>query len=219
MSPYDSNDKKAIAVPTLRRLPVYYYYLKGIEKSGRPFISCSHIAQDMNTTPIQVRKDLEAAGAEGKPKVGYSVSALICILENALGYQNTHEAFLVGAGNLGRALLGYTVFEEYGLKIIAAFDNNPSLIGTEVGGKPVLDVARLDDLVRRMNVKIGIITVPYEHTQQTADSMIAAGIKAIWNFAPVHIKAPENIIVQNVNMASSLAVLSNKLNEMEREEN
>jgi redox-sensing transcriptional repressor len=206
---------KKISVPTLSRLPIYYYFLKSVKASSRDYISCSNIAQNLDMTPIQVRKDLESIGASGRPKIGYEVKVLVKLIAETLGYNNVNEAFLVGAGNLGKALLGYTIFEDYGLKIVAAFDNNPEMIGQKVAGKPVFHIDKLNNLVARMKVKIGIITVSADKTQEVADLLVKAGIEAIWNFAPIHINVPEGIIVQNVNMASSLAVLSNRLREKE----
>ena len=208
-------DKKAISVPTLSRLPVYYYFLKSVSQSGREYISCSKIALALDMTPIQVRKDLESIGASGRPKIGYEVVAIKKLIAQTLGYNNTREAFLVGAGNLGKALLGYKVFQDYGLDIVAAFDSDKSLAGSEIAGKPVFSTDRFKELSGRMKIEMGIITVPAEKTQEVADMMVEAGIKGIWNFAPIHIKVPEDIIVQNVNMASSLAVLSNRLQEKE----
>ena len=210
-------EKRAISVPTLSRLPIYFYFLKSVAEQGREYISCSRIAENLELTSIQVRKDFESIGASGKPKIGYEVKILIKLIAVTLGYDNVNEAFLVGAGNLGKALLGYSIFDEYGLKIIAAFDTNPEIIGQEISGKPVFAIEKLKDLVPRMGIKIGIITVPSDKTQEIADMMVAAGIKAIWNFAPIYIKTPEDIIIQNVNMASSLAVLSNKLLKKEQE--
>ena len=209
--------KKPISVPTLSRLPVYYYFLKSITEQGREYISCSKISEGLGLTSIQVRKDFESIGANGRPKIGYEVKVLTKLIAVTLGYDNVSEAFLVGAGNLGKALLGYRVFDDYGLKIIAAFDTNPEIIGQNISGKPVFHIDKLKELVPRMGIKIGIITVPSDKTQEIADLMVAAGIKAIWNFAPIFIKTPEDIILQNVNMASSLAVLSNKLLKKEQE--
>jgi redox-sensing transcriptional repressor len=169
-------------------------------------------------TPIQVRKDLESIGAKGRPKIGYSKDMLEKLIAVTLGYENVSEAFLVGVGNLGKALLSYKMFEEYGLDIIAGFDNNTDLIGLKINDKPIFGINKFKELTDRMKIQIGIITVPAQETQWVADMMIEAGIEAIWNFAPVHIKVPKHVIIQNVNMASSLAVLSNKLKEKEQGE-
>ena len=114
---------------------------------------------------------------------------------------------------LGRALLGYSGFAEYGLNIVAAFDANDALMGTTKSGKPVMDLSRLPEICRRYKIQIGIITVPAEQAQSVCDLLIANGIRAIWNFAPTHLTVPDNILVQNENMAASLALLCKHLNE------
>jgi len=206
------NQIKAIPEPILRRLPIYYQYLKKISAETRQeFVSCTQIANDLTSIPIQVRKDLEITNAVGKPKVGYSVSDLIKAIEDFLGWNNTTDAYLVGAGNLGAALLGYPGFKDYGLNIVAAFDSDPSKVGAEIRGKKVVHIKKLPEMIRRMNVHIGILTAPADSAQGISDIMVNAGIKAIWNFAPLRISAPEGIIVQHENLASSLAVLSKRL--------
>ncbi len=124
-----------------------------------------------------------------------------------LGYGNNSEAVLVGVGNLGRSLLTYRNFKEYGLNIIAAFDNDPALTGTEHGGIQILDVRKVSDLCARLNVHIGIITVPAEAAQDVCDGLVAGGIRAVWNFAPVNLKVPDAVSVRNEDMAASLAAL------------
>ena len=160
---------------------------------------------------MQSRKDVAFTGIIGKPKVGYEVKELLETIENFLGWNNTNEAFLVGVGNLGTALMSYQGFKTCGLEIIAAFDVNPDKIGTEINGKKVLDIGKLGNLIKRMKILIGIITVPGDFAQKVADIMIENGIKAIWNFAPVRINVPEGVIVQHENIASSFTVLSKKL--------
>jgi redox-sensing transcriptional repressor len=203
---------RPIPEPTLRRLPVYYQYLKKMHDDNQlKYISCTKIGNDLNVLPIQVRKDLAITNAVGRPKLGYSVSELVDMIEDFLGWHNTTEAYLVGAGNLGAALLGYHGFREYGLDIIAAFDADESKVGTEIHGKKVIHVEKLPEMIRRMGIKIGILTVPAFCAQELADNMVSAGIHAIWNFSPVKVMAPPEVIVQHENLASSLVVLSKKL--------
>lgn len=203
---------KAIPEPTLRRLPIYYQYLKKVHSEKKSeYISCTQIGNELNILPIQVRKDLEVTEASGKPKLGYGVKELLCNIEDFLGWNNTADAYLVGVGNLGSALLGYQGFKEYGLNIIAAFDEDETKTGTEIRGKIVFHVRKLPEMIRRMGIKIGILTVPAHCAQNLANIMVDAGIHAIWNFSPVKIMAPQDIIVQHENLASSLVVLSKKL--------
>jgi len=197
--------------PTLRRLPAYHRFLKRLETQGRAVVSCTHIAADLALDPTQVRKDLAVTGIVGRPKVGYAVPALIAAIEHFLGWDNTTEAFLVGAGSLGTALLGYEGFREHGLQIVAAFDVDDVKIGQQIHGKRVLPLRKLSSLARRMHVRLGIITTPAGAAQEVADLMVEGGIKGIWNFAPASLKLPAGVIVENMQLSSSLAVLSNKL--------
>ena len=119
----------------------------------------------------------------------------------------------MGAGKLGQALIAYHRFDDYGLQIIAAFDNDESIVGRDIGEKPIFPISKMNDLCPRLGVKIGILTVPAEHAQSVCDEMIAAGILAIWNFTPVHLHVPDSILVQNENMAASLALLRKHLSQ------
>jgi redox-sensing transcriptional repressor len=156
---------------------------------------------------VQVRKDLAMVSSGGRPKIGYPRESLTDDISQFLGYDNTTDAILVGAGKLGQALLGYSGFDDYGLNILAAFDAKPASDRTE-DGKPILPMEELESFCRLNKILMGIITVPAAHAQEVCDKLIACGIKAIWTFAPVHLEVPANILVQNENMATSLAVLS-----------
>lgn len=203
---------RPIPEPTLRRLPLYHQYLKKMHNERNlDYTSSNQIGNDLHVLPIQVRKDLEITGALGKPKLGYDVVELIETIETFLGWNNISDGYLVGAGHLGSALLGYQGFKDYGLNIIAAFDSDESKVGKEINGIKVLHVSKLHNMIRRMGIKIGILTVPGSEAQELSDLMTRAGVKAIWNFSPVKIKAPEDVIVQHENLASSLVVLSKKL--------
>lgn len=206
-------EKKLVHVPepTLRRLPIYYHYLKSVLANGREAISCTHIGNDLNLDPPQIRKDLAYTGIRGLPKVGYQIEALLNSLETFFGWNRIDEAFLAGVGNIGKALLKYEGFQRYGFKIVAAFDNDPAMIGQSFCDVKVLHIDKLPNLCSRMKIRIGVIATPDSVAQRVADQMIEGGIKGIWNFAPASIKAPEGIIVQNENLAAGLAVLSKKL--------
>lgn len=200
-------EKKELSKAVLKRLPGYLNYLKGLSDENGVYISATALANALGMGEVQVRKDLAAVSSGGKPKVGYHRESLIDDIEQFLGYDNTHHAVLVGAGKLGLALLGYSGFDAYGLQILAAFDANPAIEMTD-SGKNVYPMDKLDAFCRANKVRMGIITVPAAYAQEVCDQMIAAGIKAIWNFAPTHLDVPEHILVQNENMATSLAVLS-----------
>lgn len=200
-----------IPLASLYRLPQYHYYLNELRDRGVTEVSCSVIGRELNCIPVQVRKDLQYAGAVGKPKTGYSVSELIGTIERFLGWSSTNRAFLAGAGNLGTALLGHEKFTHFGLQIVAAFDTDHAKIGSSIHGKTVLPVECLAELAQRMRIHLGIITAPAECAQAIADAMVKGGIRAIWNFAPLRLKLPPDIILQNEDIYSSLAALSWKL--------
>jgi redox-sensing transcriptional repressor len=196
---------------TLRRLPAYYHLLSELCAGGIQWVSCSLIGHELRLDPTQVRKDIECTGIVGKPRVGYSVAALSGWIEQFLGWNNAKDAFLVGIGSLGTALLGYERFRQFGLNIVAAFDDDPAKIGTWIHDKEILPVGYLPDLARRMRVRLGVIAVPAGSAQRVADLMVNSGIRALWNFAPMHVRAPESVIVQNEDLYHSLASLSFKL--------
>ena len=203
---------RSVSKQTLQRLPTYLSYLKSLREATK-YISATAIADALNMNHVVVRKDLASISSSGRPKVGYVREDLIGELERFLGYDNAQDAVLVGAGQLGKALLAYDGFVQYGLNILAGFDTDPLTVNTEVGGKKILPMDRLEDLCRRMKVRIGILTVPWEHAQAVCNLLIKSGILAVWNFTNVHLDVPEGILVQNENMAVSLAILSNHLKE------
>lgn len=201
---------KDISTSTLKRLPTYLSHLKSLPEDVE-HISATALAASLGMGEVQVRKDLALVSDGGRPKIGYPREGLIQDIEDFLGYANTNDAVLVGAGKLGRALLSYGGFAEYGLNIIAAFDADDVLIGTSKSGKPIMHISRLQDFCRKNKIRIGIITVPAEYAQSVCDQLIETGIQAIWNFAPKHLDVPEGILVQEENMAASLAILSKHL--------
>lgn len=196
-----------VSKAVLKRLPGYLAYLKSLPEDGNTHISATALAAALGMGEVQVRKDLAMVSDGGRPKIGYLRESLIDDIEQFLGYDNTTDAVLIGAGKLGLALMAYSGFEAYGLNIQAAFDVKPPMEKTE-DGQPIYPIAKLEHFCKVHKVLMGIITVPAEHAQQVADTLIACGVKAIWNFAPTHLDVPANILVQNENMATSLAVLS-----------
>ena len=204
------NKKYNLSRQALKRLPVYMSYLKTLDGNEVEYISSAAVADALDMNDVQVRKDLAAVcKSSGIPKKGFVVRDLISGISDFLGYGSGNDAILIGAGNLGMALMSYRGFDNYGINIVAAFDSRPEV----VDNVKIYDISRLGEMCRKLNVKIGIITVPVDSAQQVCDMLVESGILAIWNFAPTHIKAPEEILVQNENMASSLALLSNHLRE------
>lgn len=205
---------KYISKQTIKRIPVYLHLLKEYQKSGNKVISAPFAAAELNLNEVQVRKDFAAVSTNsGKPKAGFIVDELITNMETLAGYNNTNDAILVGVGSLGKALLTYRGFEEYGLNIVAGFDADVRLSGVEIAGKTVYPFSEVSEFCKSNNVNIGIITVPNAAAQEVCDALVNGGIKAIWNFAPANLTVPEGILVQNENMAASLALLSKHLQE------
>jgi redox-sensing transcriptional repressor len=200
-------ERKEISKAVLKRLPGYLAYLKSLSQNSSPYISATALANALGMGEVQVRKDLAMVSDGGRPKIGYPRESLIDDIEQFLGYDNTTDAVLIGAGKLGQALLGYSGFGAYGLNILAAFDVTPS---TEIRDdkKLIYNIDQLESFCRTHKVLMGIITVPADYAQGVCDQLIGCGIKAIWNFAPVHLEVPPHILVQHENMATSLAVLS-----------
>lgn len=200
-------ERKEISKLVLKRLPVYLSYLQSLPADSTAYISATALANALGMGEVQVRKDLAMVSDGGRPKIGYHRESLMEDISQFLGYDNTTDAILVGAGKLGQALLGYSGFEAYGLNIVAGFDLYPD-VNQCVEGKPILPMEELESFCHANKILMGIITVPADQAQQVCDRMIACGIKAVWTFAPVHLDVPEHILVQNENMATSLALLS-----------
>ncbi|MDD3807089.1 MAG: redox-sensing transcriptional repressor Rex, partial [Candidatus Marinimicrobia bacterium] len=183
------------------------------------FVSCTFIAQEMHLDPTQVRKDLALTGIVGKPRVGYSVVELIEKIKAFLGWDIQWNAFLVGVGNLGTAILGYRQFRTFGLNIVAAFDKDPRRIGKKVFGVNVFSVEKVSLFAREQKIDIGIITVGEEAAQEVADLLVEGLIKGIWNFAPKALVVPPDVIVENAQLSVSLGVLTSKMKLSEKEGN
>ena len=203
-------DKCTISKATLGRLPNYLEFLRNLPLEEVPYISATAIAKHLGLGEVQVRKDLAAVSGAGKPKLGYVTAKLVEKLEDFLGYNQLTSAVLVGAGKLGRALLQYDEFEKYGVKISAAFDSNERAIS--LGTKTeILPMNQFEYFCKTQNIKLGIITVGEGSAQAVCDQMVKSGITAIWNFAPCKLNVPAGILLQNENLALSLAHLNNQL--------
>lgn len=203
-----------ISLHTLKRLTIYIQYLEKEKEKNREFISTPIMASDLGYSEISIKKDLnQVLTIKGKPKIGHNIDSLIKELKSYLGYDNTTTAVLVGAGKLGRALLGYKGFKKDNVEIAVAFDKNPELIGQEINGIKIVDIEKLENLCNRLQIHIGIITTNEESSQEICDKLVKSGIKAIWNFAPINLRVPSDVIIQNENLASSLVILSKKLSD------
>lgn len=197
---------------TMSRLPMYYHYLEERHADGAESVSASEIAERLNLKPVLVRKDIElVSSVMGKPRVGFNLEQLLADLRDYLGYDNVNESVLVGVGGLGRTLLSYEGFSDFSLNIVAGFDVNKDLYGIRINDRPVLPMEKLPDIIHRLNIHIGIITVPKTEAQKVCDILVDCGIKAIWNFAPVSLNVSSGVLLKNENLAASLASLSHML--------
>lgn len=198
--------KSDIPVTSLQRLPVYLNYLKTLNSGG--YISSGAIARALGMGEVLVRKDLAYTSAQGRTRVGYSLKELISALEEYLGCNDIKKAVIVGAGELGNALLSYGGFLNYGIELAAAFDNDPAKTGKEISGKPVCDFSEAEKVIKKLSVKLAVLCVPAKVAQGVADTLIGCGIERILNFAPVLLKVPASVTVRNIDVAANLAILS-----------
>ena len=202
---------KSFPIPSIQRLPVYLRFLKEQRERGETLISCTRIAEEFGQLSVQVRKDLAITGISGRPKIGYRVGELIDAIELFLGWNRSIDAFLVGAGSLGSAILGYEGFVEHGLRIVAAFDTDPQKIGQTIHRCPVYDLKELLERGRNRKIELGILTVPFPAAQTVARLLFQIGVRGIWNYTPVRLEVPPDVICENVKLSASFAVLSSRL--------
>ena len=193
----------SVSQATLNRLPVYLRYLQSLPETVKN-ISATSISKGVALGEVQVRKDLAAICGLGKPKTGYDKNVLIDSLETFMGFRDKHQAVMIGAGKLGRALLDYD-FNKYGLEIVAAFDHNMDKFKNLKTNKPIYDVEDIDKVIKGKDIEIGIITVPSKAAQEATDMLVSKGIKAIWNFAPIRINVPDDVFLREESFASALA--------------
>ncbi|MBR0447439.1 MAG: redox-sensing transcriptional repressor Rex [Clostridia bacterium] len=200
----------SIPKATLGRIPRYLNFLKELSLERDPHISATVIAKELHLGEVQVRKDLSMVSGAGRPRIGYDTEMLISQLEDCLGYNQLTSAVLIGAGRLGRALLQYDGFRRYGVEILAAFDSNDRVLGLD-SKTEILPMNQFAAFCKEHHIELGIITVGEGSAQEVCNQLVANGIKAIWNFAPCKLQVPDDIMLQNENLALSLAHLRNRL--------
>lgn len=205
--------------PTLRRLPWYLAYVKMLDSKHEEYVSSTQIAKRLNVDASQIAKDLSFLNIKGKTRIGYEVHPLTKALNEYLGFKHRHNAFLIGAGSLGSALMRDLGLMQYGLNIVAGFDIDPAIVGRNVGDIPIYDFAELAARQRATGVSIAIIAVPSANAQEVADTLVESNIKAIWNFTPYRIKVPRNIVLQNTSIYSDLAIMYNRMEALNNNNN
>lgn len=192
-------------------MPWYLAYVSLLREMKVEYVSSTQISRELKVDPSQIAKDLSFLDIRGKTRIGYEVALLEHKLEEFLGFRREHRAVIVGVGSLGGALMQDSGLSRYGLQIVAGFDVDPEITGKNRHGLPVYDVSELTAKVRELQVGIGILTVPVEHAQATADRLIEAGVKAIWNFTPYRICVPDGVVISNTSIYAHLAVMYNSM--------
>lgn len=212
MTPTEQDPRVVIPEPALRRLPWYLAYVTLLRQRKVEYVSSTQISRELNVDASQIAKDMSFLNIKGKTRIGYEVSSLEKVLQDFLGFRLSHNALMVGVGSLGGALIQDSGLEQFGLNIVAGFDINPERIGRTLCGIPVFDVRELALRRKQFSADIGILAVPVQSAQEVADSLVAAGVKALWNFTPFRIHVPDEIVVQNTSIYAHLAVMYNRLN-------
>ena len=212
----DADRPSPLPLPTIRRYPAYLRLIRERLAAGDEEISSAALAAALGIDPVLARKDIAMMGIPGRPRRGYPARELVGAIRHALGWDNATDAALVGCGSLGHALVGYGGFAEQHLSIVVAFDVNPDLHGQTVHGVKVRPMKDINRLVHRLHIQLGILTVPDSAAQECAAALVAAGVKGIWNFTSVQLSVPDDVIVQNVDLAQSLAVLSHAIANRQR---
>ena len=208
-----SPQRPYVPEPALRRLPWYLASVQRLRSQGVEYVSSTAISKLLNVDASQIAKDLSYLNIKGKTRIGYEVAELERGLNDFLGFHERHLAVMMGVGSLGRALITDSGLSRYGLEIVAGFDVNPDVVGTEIGGTPVYDISELNERRAQLGADIAIIAVPVENAAEVADQCVAAGIKALWNFTPFHIKTTPDITIQNTSIYAHLAVMYNRLSQ------
>ena len=199
---------KRISDSTIERLAKYYRTLENFIKHGTTSVSSDDLADQDIITSAQVRKDLSSFGTFGKRGIGYDTSDLFQQIQQIMGLDKKWNIAIVGAGNIGRALINFKEFKQRGFNIRGIFDSDPSIIGWDMNGLTVHNMDSFPQRTKHLNIHIGIIAVPSESAQSVADLMVAAGLKAILNFAPKNLRVPEDVLVRNANISINLEMIS-----------
>lgn len=210
------NDKE-ISSAVIKRLPRYYRYLGELIENDVVRISSKELSERMKVTASQIRQDLNNFGGFGQQGYGYNVEYLYTEIGKILGLDRKYKVIIVGAGNLGQALANYTDFEKRGFRIMGIFDVNPRLIGMTIRGIEVRIVDELESFVKEQSINIAALTLPKSKAPQVAADLVDWGVGAIWNFAPIDLNLPDDVIVENVHLAESLMRASYNLRNKERE--
>ena len=199
---------KNISMAVIRRLPKYHRYLGDLLDKDIQRISSKELSDIIGFTASQIRQDLNNFGGFGQQGYGYNVEALFNEIGKILGLDRAYNAILIGAGNLGQAIANYSGFRKAGFEIKALFDANPRMIGLRIREFEILDSDDIEEFIQNHSIDIAIMCIPKNGAQELANRLVNVGIKGIWNFAPIDLEVPQQVIVENVNLTESLFTLS-----------
>jgi redox-sensing transcriptional repressor len=209
--------RKNISMAVIKRLPKYHRYLQELIKNDVDRISSKDLSEKIGFTASQIRQDLNCFGDFGQQGYGYNVSELYNQISGILGLTKDYKTIIIGAGNIGQAIANYTRFDKLGFTLSGIFDANPKLVGMRIRDIEIQDIDNLDGFLKKNNIDIGIICVPRVNAQKVCDTLISNGVKGIWNFAPIDLETPKEIIIENVHLSESLLTLTYLLNERDEE--
>jgi len=211
------DNNKIISSAVIRRLPRYYRYLGELIEGGIQRISSNELSSKMKVTASQIRQDLNNFGGFGQQGYGYNVKSLYDEIGKILGIDRTHNMVIIGAGNLGQAIINYKDFEKRGFIIKGVFDNDMRLEGKIISGVSVMMIDKMTDFIKENNIEIVALTIPKKSARELGKIVADAGVKAIWNFAHTDLNLPDDVIVENVHLSESLMRLSYTIANMSKE--
>ncbi len=204
-----------VSIPVIKRLPRYHRYLEELKDMGIVRISSKELSQRMGLTASQIRQDLNCFGGFGQQGYGYNIEQLYNEIGLILGIDKKSKAIMIGAGNLGHAIATHLHFENRGFDLVGIFDNNPTVIGTKVGGRTVMDSATLDEFCEKEKPVVAILCIPAEYAAENADKLVQLGIKGFWNFTQCDLVSRyDNVAVENVHLGDSLMTLCYQINKL-----
>lgn len=203
--------RKKVSMAVIRRLPRYFRYLSDLLRMDIRRISSKELSNRMGITASQIRQDLNCFGGFGQQGYGYNVESLYNEIGNIMGVNKRYKTIIIGAGNMGQALANYGNFENRGFKLTGIFDSNENLVGKNIKDLTIMHIDTIEEFLKTNKIDIAILTVPYEHTREVAEKVAKLGIKALWNFSPMDLELPYDIVIENVHLSDSLMVLGYRL--------
>lgn len=206
--------RNRVSLAVVKRLPKYYRYLGMIADKGIIRVSSQELSNITGLTASQIRQDLNHFGGFGQQGYGYNVEELKNEIEKIIGIDKSYKAIIIGVGNIGRAILSYRGFQNSGFNIVGLFDHAEDLVGKTITGLKVKDISDLESFMKEEEADIAVIAIPASEAQQVCEILVDGGIKGIWNFAPIDLKLPKKVVLENVHLDESLYTLTYYMNNL-----